>query len=143
MVNIEEVIVGGDPDLAFLKPVSPLDYTLEIRPKQYDKKVTIATFHAYATIDLMKRHVYLVKSVATRKESCLHGSRKLPCLRLPKELCNIGLGTGVVSVSTKDSSMWALQGVAIRSPKCWEKGRVDTFVLINDDKWDWIMKLWG
>jgi hypothetical protein len=139
VINITEVIVDGDPDLAMLKPATAIDYTVEINPEEFDNKVTIATFHSYGTIDLMKRHVYLVK---TRVIGYRIGDRP-PRLRLSQPLCNIGLGAGLMSVSKKDSSLWALHGVVTWSPKCWEKRRKDKFVPIYALKWNWIMKNWG
>jgi len=129
----------GIPDskneLVMLKPateleLSPISTFTEANPPTWDKDVTIATFHSYGTTDSMKSHVHLVKTKI--------GNTSPANFQLSQ--CNIGLGTGAVSPNKKYKNQWVLQGVAVRSPKCWESGgqQRDSFIHLDANKWTWI-----
>jgi hypothetical protein len=61
--------------------------------------------------------------------------------------CNIGLGTGVVSVSTQNSSRYVLQNIVIKSSKCEVNSdpqkKVELVKIDNDKNWNWIKENWG
>jgi hypothetical protein len=66
-----------------------------------------------------------------------------------KTSCNIGLGAGAVSVSTKNSSRWVLQGVYAMSETCkamsrkGESSSTDYLVKMEEDNWRWIKENLG